>query len=1022
MRSGFSISGKKPIAVVVALVATATCAWAPTATATVPGGNGTLAVAIENQTVFLRTAQGSMTEQPFRYEPMWTRDGTGLLMSRCCDQKRLLYAPDGTGGADLGAQDPGPDGIALVDFLPDGRLLYLASGTTPGTVEIRARAADGTDTLLVLLAGPLVNPSSGTLSPDGDQLAFSVDNPGAGGCDYRDPPGGDNIEVVSLSTGVVRQLDVVCDPDPDPNYPGTSPNQYLQEGVEPLAWSPDGQKLLILRSKQHYPYGDRTTTVETVNAADGTAPVVHATADLTGNGTQGFRLTSGTFSPDGRFLAYAIANADATSSTVSYVALGSGSAPASFTVPRYAYWLRWQPLPLPEITSGPGAVTTDVSPTFELSVPEAECRLDSAAGAGSWAACSSPYTVGPLAVGAYALRLRPKGSTAADGVGDAVVFAVLEQPAGAAEPAAVANFGAGAFTSAGFPDELVDSLGEVGAQAAGDAVTDDGLGAAIDAVADGPGDVSATVTEPSSKARAARGSPAVVLSEAATSFDAGGTAQLRLVPTAAGRRLAHGSRAKEVRVSYAFTSDGGAESSRSVSALLVPRAARVIRSVSARARGGSRMRYVSGRVKLARRPPGGIVTVLLSADLRPGHDARVVRLRVPRSARSLRFHLEAPARSEGAYHVLACSRVPGARVACEHTAAPVVLPAAATGKARARAGGSQSIEALTAHYDQLFFEEIEPMLAILGSPPLSASETAIVIRAFPGAVRWLREVDRAGLPLEAEYMRLLRALPTVAEQMFVAELGRCETTHTVGAARDLGYMAVVASQLGADLTQYLARGAACTLLTVQVGSEFDDLGVLVPTDPTELQVAVGVNTVTHTVPAIINSTIGGQTTADYSGVATVRTRGHECTGNQTAPGQVTFDRALFRDLPEEREILAISSQDALADAVLNGLALSSEVEMDVSLAFEPSEATLVCDPGDPKLQYDVRDRFAACLQDQALSTPNRYRVTASAAHDATEMVFGTGPQCVDVAAPGGNTISVTAPTLKVRIKIKLPDP
>lgn len=71
--------------------------------------------------------------------------------------------------------------------------------------------------------------------------------------------------------------------------------------------------------------------------------------------------------------------------------------------------------PTTTITAGPGPQSTLTSPTFEFSSDSAgagfECSIDSA----PFAACSSPYTVGPLVLGSHSFSVR---AIAADGTPD----------------------------------------------------------------------------------------------------------------------------------------------------------------------------------------------------------------------------------------------------------------------------------------------------------------------------------------------------------------------------------------------------------------------------------------------------------------------------------------------------------------------------------------------------------------------------------------------------------------------------
>jgi hypothetical protein len=570
MRPGFSISGKKSIAQVGALVAIATGVFAPPATATGPGANGTLAFTSYNSTdheysVALRTSQGLTTTVPDRALPFWTFDGSGLVMPRPSDSKLFLHAPDGTGGTELGAQDPGSAAIPI-GFLPDGRLLYGVPGGSG--YEIRARAADGTDTLLRTVVSGL----NATLSPDGNQLAYLRSTPGQK-CAY-------NVEVLTLSSGAVRPLGVACDPDTNPSPPpGSGP--YFYEQVAPVDWSPDGQRILVVRSKYHCACVNQTSTVESVDAANGGAPVVHATADVTAGGSQGSYLEGAAFSPDGRFVAYTsdppFVGAPGTP-TISYAALGSAPAPASFTVPDsdVLSTLKWQPLPV--TISGPLGPTSETSPTFEIKgTGPFECRLDSGSSAGTWASCSSPHQLSGLSLGRYDLLVRPSGSTAP---ATAQSFVVVETAGSGTPPeegeVSIPQVDLGLFVGQAVDASLLEAI---------DAAQGLSDGLDVDGTAPVPGtmDIDISTSNGPGSGRAQRAGESAVLASGSASVGPGegNSVNLELGPAAAALKRSHRI-ATPAQVTVRFTGADGTVVSHSANTTAVLAAGQRLRSLSLR--------------------------------------------------------------------------------------------------------------------------------------------------------------------------------------------------------------------------------------------------------------------------------------------------------------------------------------------------------------------------------------------------------------------------------------------------------
>jgi hypothetical protein len=89
--------------------------------------------------------------------------------------------------------------------------------------------------------------------------------------------------------------------------------------------------------------------------------------------------------------------------------------------------------------------------------------------------------------------------------------------------------------------------------------------------------------------------------------------------------------------------------------------------------------------------------------------------------------------------------------------------------------------------------------------------------------------------------------------------------------------------------------------------------------------------------------------------------------------------------------------------------------MRVSLVLGSSSKTVRCYVGDPVFDYELRDRFDACLGDYATTTPHRWRVTASGELAATELVFSVTPTCAQVTGPGSESLTLRATTMKVRM-------
>lgn len=58
------------------------------------------------------------------------------------------------------------------------------------------------------------------------------------------------------------------------------------------------------------------------------------------------------------------------------------------------------------ITSGPGALTTDMTPTFEFTADETGATFECAVDDGTFASCTSPHTTGPLAGGGHTFAVR----------------------------------------------------------------------------------------------------------------------------------------------------------------------------------------------------------------------------------------------------------------------------------------------------------------------------------------------------------------------------------------------------------------------------------------------------------------------------------------------------------------------------------------------------------------------------------------------------------------------------------------
>jgi hypothetical protein len=120
--------------------------------------------------------------------------------------------------------------VTQFDVAPDGRTLaYVAGGA--GAATLFRADADGTNAL-ALLEGDVATPR---LSPDGSRIA--VRYAPVGGPDAVAQAG---VFLLPVAGGAPELLQT-DDPPPDPSQPGLLAGLAL----EPLAWSPDGAKLLL---------------------------------------------------------------------------------------------------------------------------------------------------------------------------------------------------------------------------------------------------------------------------------------------------------------------------------------------------------------------------------------------------------------------------------------------------------------------------------------------------------------------------------------------------------------------------------------------------------------------------------------------------------------------------------------------------------------------------------------------------------------------------------------------------------
>jgi parallel beta-helix repeat protein len=151
------------------------------------------------------------------------------------------------------------------------------------------------------------------------------------------------------------------------------------------------------------PVAGQPVTFDASSATCDDTPCTYTWVDDGGDGAGGTQwpLSNGetmTFTFQGagtKNVRVAVTDADGDSdSTVKAITVASPSAPADTTAPETT------------IDSGPDATTDDSTPRFAFSSSESgstfSCRVD----AGSWGACSSPWTTSPLSDGAHSVAVR----------------------------------------------------------------------------------------------------------------------------------------------------------------------------------------------------------------------------------------------------------------------------------------------------------------------------------------------------------------------------------------------------------------------------------------------------------------------------------------------------------------------------------------------------------------------------------------------------------------------------------------
>ena len=349
------------------------------------GPNGRIAFASTrdgNSEIYAVNADGrfptNLTRNPASdVDPAVSPDGTRIAFAsnRRDGQVYDLYAMnvDGSGLTQLTSSSLDDREPA---WSPNGESLVFRSNRTGNDELWRVPAAGGTQTRLTQQASS-ISSSAPAWSPDGAEIAFQRSSASTG------------VQIYKMNANGQGQINL------------TGSAATVTNGHP--AWSPDGSRIAF-----HSNRSDGRSEIFTMGPTGGTATRL---TNVAGGSRQPV------YSPDGSQLAFVSARAGGArvfTMTATGGAQTQRTATATDAADATPAWQGDQTPPQTTLLSGPSGTVGTATPTFAFDADELgatfACRVDGA----TYAACSSPLTVAPLADGPHTFSVRatdPSGNT-----------------------------------------------------------------------------------------------------------------------------------------------------------------------------------------------------------------------------------------------------------------------------------------------------------------------------------------------------------------------------------------------------------------------------------------------------------------------------------------------------------------------------------------------------------------------------------------------------------------------------------